>query len=100
MKYALVVLFFVMAAPVHAASITLIRDGKSTAAIHVSPDYMANQTTDANSSRLEIERAAGKARVRESVKDLAEYLRKMTGATVPIHTRPPSSDDETIPLLV
>lgn len=99
----LIYLFVVCAfatAPVGAAPVTLIKDGKSNTAIYVAPEYMEMKGLSPKATRAEMEREPGRVRVRESVKDLALYLGKLTGVTVPIHTRVPMTDEKTIPILI
>ena len=83
-----------------AVPVTLIKDGKCNTAIHVAPEYMHSNPLSPKASRTEIEGEPGRVRVRESVKDLAAYLGKLTDTTVPIQTRPPAADDKTIPILI
>lgn len=40
------------------------------------------------------------ARLRASVNDLAAYLERLTGGTVPVHTRAPAKGDKAIPILI
>ncbi|MHB0935614.1 MAG: DUF4838 domain-containing protein [Armatimonadota bacterium] len=96
----LILLLLLLAGAAMAAPVTLIRDGRCNTAIYVAPEVMAEGTPAPTASAMEKHRAVQRARVRESVKDLAHYLGKMTGATVPIHTRLPQAGDKTIPILI
>ncbi|MHB0935613.1 MAG: DUF4838 domain-containing protein [Armatimonadota bacterium] len=82
------------------APVTLIKDGKCNTAIFVAPEVMAQTTVKSNAPYEESTRIASQIRLRESVKDLAYYLGKISGATVPIHTRMPDAKDKVIPILI
>ncbi|MBI2805454.1 MAG: DUF4838 domain-containing protein [Planctomycetes bacterium] len=83
-----------------AAPVTLFKAGTCRTAIHVPPRYMDPKGPSPKASRDEIEREPGRVRVRESVKDLAAYLGKITGTTVAIYPRPPKVEDKLIPILI
>ena len=61
---------------------------------------MDTKPLDPKAPRAQVEREPHRVQVREAVKDLAFYLGKMTGTTVPILTRPPTADEKTIPILI
>ena len=83
-----------------AESVTLIKDGKSKTAIYVAPELMATRDLGRDATPAERQHELLRVRVRESVKDLALYLGKMTGATVPIHARRPDRREKAIPILI
>ncbi|MDA0837908.1 MAG: DUF4838 domain-containing protein [Planctomycetota bacterium] len=83
-----------------AESITLIKNGKSSAAIYVAPEIMETRTLKADASAEERAHEPLRVRVRESVKDLALTLNRIAGAEVPIHTRLPNPGERTIPILI
>jgi len=86
-----------------AGAVTLTKDGKCCTAIYAAPEVMDEATVAANIPNVparERQREALQARVRESVKDLARCLGKMTGTTVPIHTRRPLPGERAIPILI
>ena len=83
-----------------AEMVTLIKDGKCRTAIHVAPELMDTRELSRDASPAERQREPLRVRVRESVKDLALYLGKMTGAAVPIHTRQPDRKEKAIPILI
>ncbi|MCX5659387.1 MAG: DUF4838 domain-containing protein [Planctomycetota bacterium] len=82
------------------AAVTLIRDGKCDTAIYVASEVMEEKAAGANESAAAKRRDALRVRLRESVKDLALYLGKMTGVAVPIHLRPPTNDEKAVPILI
>lgn len=67
-------------------AVTLVKDGKALCAIYVEPAVM--------------EEKGAHPRLRESVKDLALYLGKMSGAQVEIVTAEPAKGDARIPILI
>lgn len=84
-----------------AGSITLIKNGKSSAAIYVDPEIMATRLLKRDASAEERAHEPLRVRVRESVKDLALYLRRIAGGVeVPIHTRPPGPKEKTLRILI
>ncbi len=96
------VLVFILAltAPcLWADEVTLIDKGVSKVAIHVAPETMAldNATVPPKKQLQEMEKQ--RQRLRESVKDLAHYLEKMSGAKVEILTKP-SAQDPRLPILI
>lgn len=81
-------ILFIMAPGVGAADVILVKDGQAQAVIRVAADVMAADK-DVNKLKgpaLEAERQ--RQRLRESVKDLALYLGKISGAKVEIATTP------------
>ena len=48
----------------------------------------------------EIVESQERVRARESVRDLAQYLERITGAKVPLHTRPPQPAEVPVPILI
>ena len=67
------------------ATLTLIADGRAQVAVYAPAAVKEN---------------AERARLRESVADLALYLKKMSGAEVPVHFRQPMDADRATPILV
>jgi hypothetical protein len=90
----------VLVAGAVAAPVTLIKDGKCDTAIYVAPEVMEAKEVGSSTPYAERAPAMFRMRARDSVKDLALYLGKMTGATVPVHTRLPAADEQTIPILI
>lgn len=82
------------------APVMLIKDGKCNTAIFVAPEVMAQTTVNNNAPYAARTKVANQIRLRESVKDLAHYLGKMSGVTVPIYQRPPTAADKVIPILI
>src|SRR5687768_5319445 len=69
------------------ADVTIVQNGAARAAIYAAPEVMAEGKNDHE-------------RLRESVKDLALYLQKMSGAQVEILTTPPAAGDARLPILI
>jgi hypothetical protein len=84
-----------------AFALTLVKDGKALSAVYVEPAVMAADDRT-------VERTPGPAReremqrrtLRESVKDLALYLGKMSGAQVEIVAVEPAPGDGRVPILI
>jgi hypothetical protein len=83
-----------------AAQVTLIKDSKCNTAIFVAPEVMAPTQVNSNALYPERSKETNQVRLHESVNDLAAYLGKMTGTTVPIYQRMPTADDKVIPILI
>ena len=79
---AMVVVAAAVAVTVYGDDVTLIEDGQSRCVIRVSPRVMAPDREVPSEAALEQDRR----RLRESVRDLAHYLEKMSGAAVSIST--------------
>jgi hypothetical protein len=79
-------LIALLGAAAHAyAEVTLVKDGKAQAAIVVAPEVMAeDQKVTPAQPEAEREAENDRRRLRESVKDLALYLGRISGATVEI----------------
>jgi hypothetical protein len=94
-------LILVFAASTARADVTLVQDGQAKAKIHVAAEVMADVDRlpefPKNPGR---EAETQRQRLRESVKDLALYLGKMSGATVEIVTAPPAAGDAYVPILI
>jgi hypothetical protein len=83
------------------ADLTLVQDGRARAAIYVTPAVMSSE--DKNPQTLKNparEAEVQRQRLRESVKDLALYLRKMSGADVEVIAGEPAAGDARVPILV
>ncbi|MHB0935615.1 MAG: DUF4838 domain-containing protein [Armatimonadota bacterium] len=93
-------LSLLLAAAAAVADITLIQDGKCNTAIYVAPEVMEAKAPNNRAPYLERAPAQFRVRLRESVKDLAYYLGKMTGTTVPVYARPPAAGEQVIPILI
>ena len=100
MRHFLLLACWAGAAVLAAAQVTLIKDGACNTAIYVAPEVMAAKAPNNRAPYLERAPAQFRARLRDSVNDLALYLGKMTGATVPVYTRPPAADEQVIPILI
>lgn len=88
----------VAAAP---ASVTLVQDGKARCAIYVPAPVMEDDNKSIllqNGPEADVERA--RIRLRDSVNDLALYLKKMSGVSIPIYTRKPLPADGKVALLI
>ena len=96
----LLALLVLAAAATIAAPVTLIKDGKCNTAIFVAPEVMAQSTVNNNAPYAERTKVANQVRLRESVKDLALYLGKIGGVTVPVYQRPPTAADKVVPILI
>ena len=79
---AMVVVAAAVAVTVYGADVTLIEDGQSRCVIRVSPRVMAADREVPSEAAQEQDRR----RLRESVRDLAHALEKMSGAAVSIST--------------
>lgn len=81
------------------AEVILVQDGVARAAIYATPEVMdpGDRPAPKNPAR---EAESQRRRLRESVKDLAAVLEKITGARVDILTMPPVREDPRLPILV
>lgn len=84
------------------ADVILVKDGQAQTVICVSPRVMApNPAQDASHLKNPArEQELQRQRLRESVKDLALYLNKISGATVEIATNAPAADDKRARILI
>lgn len=94
------VLGSLMAGIAAANPVTLTRDGKCNTAIYVAPELMDAKALSPDAAPAERQREPLRVRARESVNDLAHFLGKMTGTTVPVHTRLPEAGESTLPILI
>jgi hypothetical protein len=83
-------------------SMTLVKDGTSRSVIYVAPEVMEadkpfNQVT---TPFEDCEAETNRRLLRESVKDLAHYLQKMSGASVEVLTTPPPSQSKQLPIYI
>src|SRR5262245_39000587 len=74
------------------ADVVLVQDGKAQARIVVAPAVMDAKDNSATLKGKEREAETQRQRLRESVKDLALYLEKMSGAKIDIVTQPQQGD--------
>jgi len=82
-------------------AVTLIRDGAAKAAVYVAPEVMADDIKNAaTASYSDSQAETNRRRLRESVKDLAHYLEKMSGAKVEVLSTVPDAKDGRVPILV
>ena len=94
-------LLVVLSAGIAMADVVLVEDGRARAKIHVSADIMADDLKPARpASTRETEAEKQRQRLRESVKDLALYLEKISGAPIEIATAPPAKDSGTVSILI
>src|SRR5688572_7885152 len=81
------------------ADVTLARGGVAKTAIYVAPEVMApDKATDVNTR--EFWQDWPRQRLRESVKDLALYLEKMSGAQVEVVTGAQAANNGQVPILI
>ena len=85
-----------------AGEVALVQDGQARVAIHVEPAVMA---ADSKENKQKPKNPRGeqetqRQRLCESVKDLALYLEKMSGAKVEIVEGEPKADDPRLPILI
>jgi hypothetical protein len=89
-----------MICPLH-ADVFLVQDGAAKAAIYASPEVMAaDQPADPNVQNPAYFNEMDRRKLRESVKDLALYLEKISGAKVEVFPRAPQDGDKLLPILV
>jgi len=82
-----------------AAEVVLVREGQPRAAIYVAPAVMAPDRKEQlknPAAEAEIQRR----RLRESVKDLALYVEKMSGAKIEVVAGEPQAGEKRLPILV
>jgi hypothetical protein len=82
-----------------AADIELVKDGKPNAAIYVAPEVMAPDKAPTQKFAVQ-EAETQRQRLRESVKDLALYIEKMSGAKIEVLTTTPDKADPRLPILI
>lgn len=83
------------------ADVLLADKGQAHCAIFVAPEVMADDKRYLGGDPFIAREAEDKRRkLRESVKDLAVYLQKITGADVPVVQREPAKTDKAVPLLI
>ncbi len=87
--------------PSGAADVVLVNDSIPGCSIHVSPAVMeTNRVVDAAAPFPMQEAELQRQRLRDSVKDLALYLGKMSGAKIELILRAPQDGDKWLPILV
>lgn len=82
------------------ADVTLVQDGKSNCIIHVADRVMQDDRKVARSPEKQYLEEENRRRLRESVRDLAHYLGRMTGAEVGIEAGAPAADEKRVVILV
>jgi hypothetical protein len=83
------------------ADVVLVEDGRVRAKIYVSAEVMADDKKPAGATASrDVESEKQRQRLRESVKDLALYLEKISGAPIEIVTSPPAKESGTMSVLI
>src|SRR5262249_29586351 len=82
------------------ADVTLVANGQSQCVIVSDAATMAADKVPAPTKFVEAEAERQRQRLRESVKDLAEYLGKMSGAKVEVVTVAPKAEDKRVRVYV
>jgi hypothetical protein len=82
------------------ADVTLVDNGQARAKIHVSPGVMADDQKLVKPTSSQTEAEKQRQRLRESVKDLALYLEKISGARIEIVTAAPAADSKHVAILI
>jgi len=85
-----------------AADAVLVQDGKAKAAIYVSARVMddATKAPEPASVWTSLKAEDNRRRLRESVRDLAAILERVSGVAVPIAVGPPPKGDTRVPILI
>src|SRR5688500_2850305 len=84
-----------------APQVTLVQNGVAKSVIVVSPAVMAeDKKLEPTAPFAEREFEGDRRLLRESVKDLALYLGKMSGAKVEVLTSLPIAKDKRLPILI
>ncbi|HEV7403587.1 MAG TPA: DUF4838 domain-containing protein, partial [Chthoniobacteraceae bacterium] len=94
----LLLAFFLSFASAVMADVVLVEDGRARAKIFVSPAVMAVDQPGAKTSISEMEKQ--RERLRDSVKDLALYLEKISGAPIAIVAGPPVKEEGLVQVIV
>jgi hypothetical protein len=82
------------------AEVTLVEDGSSRCVILVAPEIMEANRTVKGTDFAPAEAERQRQRLRESVKDLAHYLGKMSGAAVAVETSDLKTGDPRVPIYI
>ena len=83
------------------ADLILIQDGQAKISIHAPAEVMSEKGTPLASLKYPARDAEEyRIRLRASVRDLAKYLGKMSGAKVAIVSGPPAAGSKTLPILI
>lgn len=100
--YAALYLFAVALGAVPAvANVALVHRGQAKTAIYVTSQVMeANHPLEKGASVEQVRAEEQRQRLRESIKDLAHYLEKMPGASVPLVQGKPAGNDLRVPILI
>jgi hypothetical protein len=84
-----------------ATDLTLAQDGAAKVVIYATPDVMAeDRKLAAAAPYIDSQAETQRQRLRESVKDLSDYLEKMSGAKFEVLTSAPDASDKRVPFLV
>jgi hypothetical protein len=103
MRYLIPALLLIVATPApcaRAADVALVKDGRANCVIVVAPDLMAPDAKPAPAKVVAAEAEHNRVRLRESARDLAACLEKMSGAKIEILTGDPPAGDPRVPIYV
>ena len=83
------------------ADVTLVQDGQARATIHVAAEVLSMEDKNLGALKYpEREVEEQRVRLRASVRDLAVYLEKMSGAKIEVVAGPPAAESKTVPILI
>ncbi len=83
------------------ADVALVQNGVARSVIIASPEVMAADNAPAAvTTDAQTQAESKRQRLRESVKDLAHYLQKMSGAPVAVLTAAPAAADKRLPIYI
>jgi len=99
-NYAIAVIILSVSIAWARADVALVKDGRAQAAIHVSAEVMAEDKKDVPQAFEAQTKEEQRRRLRDSVKDLAHYLEKISGARIEVVTGNPGTGDKRLPILI
>ena len=83
------------------ADVPLVQNGKAQAAIYVAPSVVeADKVVPPDATPVAQRAETDRRRLRESVKDLALYLQKMSGASLEVLSSSPAPKDKRVPIYI